>query len=310
MGTPNWGQARTLAKRRGYVFQSSEIYGGAASGGIRTAGLELKRKVKEAGGRHGARRETRRPRCRILMHPKVGRPATCHFTIRWECLNCHQPLPRDTLLSEQAEGACRAAVLRLRHERQVDTSPEFNLLFKPTRAPPKTAEVGTCAPRRAGDYGLPEREQSARQGCPSGSRSRKGFERDHPRELHLPHARVRADGDAVLREARHRRGVVRPVAREAAGLAPRGDRAGPRAHPLRAAREAGALCQRRGRRGVLLRRQHRRRGVGRDRGDPQPHRLRPQPPPGVQRQADGVHRPRGGRAVHAVHHRDQPAPTG
>ena len=40
------------------------------------------------------------------------------------------------------------------------------------------------------------RHRADRQGVP---------QRDHARELHLPHARVRADGDAVLRRAGHRR---------------------------------------------------------------------------------------------------------
>ena len=42
----------------------------------------------------------------------------------------------------------------------------------------------------------PVRHRPDRQGVP---------QRDHARQLHLPHPRVRADGDAVLREAGHRR---------------------------------------------------------------------------------------------------------
>ena len=41
-------------------------------------------------------------------------------------------------------------------------------------------------------------------------------QRDHAGQLHLPHARVRADGDGVLRRARHRRGVVRVLGGRAA----------------------------------------------------------------------------------------------
>ena len=43
-------------------------------------------------------------------------------------------------------------------------------------------------------------------------------QRDHARQLHLPHARVRADGDGVLRAARRGRAVARALARAAAGL--------------------------------------------------------------------------------------------
>ena len=41
-------------------------------------------------------------------------------------------------------------------------------------------------------------------------------QRDHARQLHLPHARVRADGDGVLRPARRGRQVVRALARTSA----------------------------------------------------------------------------------------------
>ena len=43
-------------------------------------------------------------------------------------------------------------------------------------------------------------------------------QRDHARELHLPHARVRADGDGVLRPARRGPAVVRVLVPGAPGL--------------------------------------------------------------------------------------------
>ena len=46
-------------------------------------------------------------------------------------------------------------------------------------------------------------------------------QRDHAGQLHLPHARVRADGDGVLRRARHRRRVVRALGRAAHAVVPR-----------------------------------------------------------------------------------------
>ena len=64
----------SLAKRRGYVFQSSEIYGGAASvWDYGPLGVELKRNVKEAWWRDTV---TTRPDvvgldCSILMHPRT-----------------------------------------------------------------------------------------------------------------------------------------------------------------------------------------------------------------------------------------------
>ena len=74
-------------------------------------------------------------------------------------------------------------------------------------------------PQRAAELAAADslRHRPDRQGVP---------ERDHAGELHLPHPRVRADGDAVLRAAGHRRRVVRALARVADGVAP-----GPRPHP-------------------------------------------------------------------------------
>ena len=100
-------------------------------------------------------------------------------------------------------------------------------------------------------------------------------QRDHAGQLHLPHARVRADGDGVLRRARHRRGVVRVLDRRLRGLVPR-----PRHHAreppaLRAPeREAVPLLEedRRPRVPVPVRGQR----VGRAHGRRQPHRLRPE----------------------------------
>ncbi len=99
-------------------------------------------------------------------------------------------------------------------------------------------------------------------------------QRDHARQLHLPHARVRADGDGVLRQAGRGRRVAPVLARRAHPLVRR-----PRHQPrqpasLRArAREAVALLEAHRRHRVPL--QLRGLGVGRARGHRQPHRLRP-----------------------------------
>ena len=104
-------------------------------------------------------------------------------------------------------------------------------------------------------------------------------QRDHARQLRLPHARVRADGDGVLRAA----GRGAAVARVLAGRAPRlvrAPRAGPRpAAPARArARGAVALLERHQRRRVPLPDR-----LVRARGHRQPRRLRPHPARGVLR---------------------------
>ncbi len=98
-------------------------------------------------------------------------------------------------------------------------------------------------------------------------------QRDHDRQLHLPHAGIRADGDGVLRAAAGGRAVVRALARAADELV---DAARDPARPPAPAppRRRGAL--------PLLERHERHRvpvpdRLVRARGDRQPRRLRPAP---------------------------------
>ena len=64
-------------------------------------------------------------------------------------------------------------------------------------------------------------QQARAEGAVRHRADRQGVsQRDHARELHLPDARVRADGDAVLRGAGHRRGALRVLARGAHGMVP------------------------------------------------------------------------------------------
>ena len=63
-------------------------------------------------------------------------------------------------------------------------------------------------------------------------------QRDHARQLHLPHARVRADGDGVLRQARHRARVARVLGRPAHQLVSRISACAPRT-------SVSATCRRR-----------------------------------------------------------------
>ena len=96
-------------------------------------------------------------------------------------------------------------------------------------------------------------------------------QRDHAAELRLPHPRVRADGDGVLRAAGREPAVVRVLVGRAVPLVrrarhPRGQAPPAPPRPGRAV----ALLARHGRRGVPLPL-----GLGRARGDRQPGRLRP-----------------------------------
>ncbi len=143
----------------------------------------------------------------------------------------------------------------------------------------------------------PVRRRADRQGVP---------QRDHARQLHLPDARVRADGDRVLRQAGRRRGGAPGLDRRAHAVVRR---------PRHAAREPAPARADEGRAGALRQALRRSRvplpdGVERARGDRQPDRLRPQgaqPQPGEPRRgrraallrsgAEEAHRPVRHRAV-------------
>ena len=104
----------SLCKRRGFLFQSSEIYGGLNGfWDYGPLGVELKRNVKEAWWRDmvtGPRRPRRRPPgapttyemigldCTIIMHPQV-----------WKCSG-HYDLFRDFMVD------CRESKKRYRHD--------------------------------------------------------------------------------------------------------------------------------------------------------------------------------------------------
>lgn len=97
----------SLCKRRGYVFQSSEIYGGLESCyDYGPLGVELKRNVKDVWWRQMVhqRDDMVGVDCSILMHPEVWR-ASGHlesFTDPLvECLNCHHRFRADKLGSDR-----------------------------------------------------------------------------------------------------------------------------------------------------------------------------------------------------------------
>ena len=86
----------------------------------------------------------------------------------------------------------------------------FNLMFETTIGPVK--EAGSTVYLRPRDRAghLPRLQAGAAVRAPQAAvRHRAGRQvvpqRDHARQLHLPHARVRADGDGVLRPARRGR---------------------------------------------------------------------------------------------------------
>ena len=99
----------SLCKQRGFIFQSSEIYGGTgAVYDYGPLGVELKRNLREAWWEEmvHSRDDVEGLDAGILMHPKVWE-ASGHvegFTDPLvECRNCHRRFKADDLLEEQGE---------------------------------------------------------------------------------------------------------------------------------------------------------------------------------------------------------------
>ena len=200
-------------------------------------------------------------------------------------------------------------VPELRHPRPVDRAARVQRpaqdLPRPGRG--RVRPALPAARDRAGHLReLPERRCSRRARKPPFGIGQigKSFRNEiTPGQLHLPHPRVRADGDGVLRQAGHGRGVAPVLDRR---RAPTGTSASAstREQPaaLRAPEgEAVALLQAHRRHRVPLRLH--RLGVGRARGHRQPHRLRPDDALAALGRRPVVLRPGHRRALHAVRHR-------
>ncbi|MEQ9398051.1 MAG: glycine--tRNA ligase [Longimicrobiales bacterium] len=125
----------SLCKRRGYIFQSSEIYGGTGSvWDYGPLGVELKRNVKELWWRAMVhqRDDIEGLDAAILMHPRVWE-ASGHvdgFTDPLvECANCHRRFRAD--LPEVADGQCPTCGTR----DAFGEARSFNLMFKTFMGP-------------------------------------------------------------------------------------------------------------------------------------------------------------------------------
>ncbi|MFW6193662.1 MAG: glycine--tRNA ligase, partial [Gemmatimonadota bacterium] len=101
----------SLCKQRGFVFQSSEIYGGAGSVyDYGPLGVELKRNLRDAWWTEmvTSREDVEGVDAGILMHPKVWE-ASGHvegFTDPLvECRNCHRRFRADELLAGDEDEA-------------------------------------------------------------------------------------------------------------------------------------------------------------------------------------------------------------
>ena len=267
-----------LSKRRGFVFPSAEIYGGFRStydyGPI---GVLLLRNVKDAWWRSMVqmRDDVVGLDAAILSPPAIWE-ASGHlknFTDPLvDCRSCHERFRQDQLDDLTTCPNCGAK----------DTFTEarqFNLMFK-THAGPVEHEArgGLPAARDGAGHVRQLRQRAADQPQEAAVRHRPDRQvvpqRDHARQLRVPHPGVRADGARVLRAARRGRPVVRVL-----GRGPRTSGTSTSASPTD---EAPPPAPRRRRAEPLLL-GHLRRGVplpvglGRARGHRQPGRLRPHP---------------------------------
>ena len=122
----------SLSKRRGFLFQSSEIYGGLnATWDYGPLGAELKRNVKDAWWRsvvHG-RDDMVGLDAAILMHPKVWETSGHVESFSdplVECKSCHQRFRADDIAEATACPACGGELSNPR---------SFNLMFKTFMGP-------------------------------------------------------------------------------------------------------------------------------------------------------------------------------
>ena len=295
----------SLCKRRGFVFQSSEIYGGAASvWDYGPLGVELRKNVADLwwSAMVHARDDIEGLDAGILMHPRVWE-ASGHvsgFTDPLlECKTCKKRWRADHI--EQAGCARKPSVAPGAHADCDLGEPRlFNLMFKTFMGPvEEDASVVFLRPETAqGSYvNFLNVQQTSRQRVPFGiAQLGKAFRNEI------------TPGNFIFRtrefEQAEMQFFVKPGSddewfdywlEQRIALAPR-DR-----HP---AGEAAAARPRSERAGALRqdRRRHRVRvplrlaGAG---GRPQPHRLRPLTPPGVFRQAPHLHRSGRWRALPA-----------
>ncbi len=228
----------SLSKRRGFIFPSSEIYGGInAVWDYGPLGVELKNNVKRAWWKAMVqdRNDIVGLDAGILMHPQVWVTSghVGSFTDPLvECPECRRryrldELPGDGEPDARPTSGTRRVTQRLGlvcpNDGTVLSPPRrFNLMFTSHMGPVEDdARDRLLPPRdRAGLVRqLQERPAELAQEDPVRHRPDRQVvpQRDLARQLRVPDARVRADGDAVLRPpGRGRVGRLRGLAARSA----------------------------------------------------------------------------------------------
>ncbi len=261
MATPNPLDAViALAKRRGFVFQSGEIYGGSRSAwDYGPLGVALKENIKRQWWQFMVQsRDDIVGLDSAVILPRRVWEVSGHVEVfsdpLVESLHTHKRYRADHLLEQYEEKHGHPPANGLADIKDPDTGQPGSwngaaeLLGASQDLPrPGRQRGGTALPAardRAGHlHQFRQRARLVAHEAPV--RHRPGGQelpqRDHAGKLHLPHARIRADGDGVLRRAGHRRGVVPVLDRALRGVVPR-PRAHAREHPAVRASQGEALA--------------------------------------------------------------------
>ena len=193
----------SLAKRRGIAFQSSEIYGGLRSSwDYGPLGVELRRNISDAWWRSMVqlRDDIVGLDAAIIMSPRVWE-ARGHVAGVLRPAGRVRELPPPVPRGPPPEPTRSA---RTAAERAFTEARQFNLMFK-THMGPVEDDSGVAYLRPETAQGMfvdfPQRPDVDAQEAAVRHRADRQVvpQRDHAGQLHLPHARVRADGDGVLR---------------------------------------------------------------------------------------------------------------
>ena len=260
-----------LAKRRGLIFPASEIYGGIANTyDYGHYGVLLKRNVTDAWWRAmiQERDDVVALDSAIIQHPRTWEASGHLAGFSDPLVQCLGKCKRRFRLDHLQEAAVAAgedpAAVKCPVCGGDLTEPRpFNLMFQTTIGPVAGGGLDRLPAPRDRPGHLPRlQDHAAVRAQEAAVRDRAGRQvlpqRDHAGQLHLPHARVRADGDGVLRAARRGGQVVRVLVPGAPGLV----------HAAGHLARAAAPARARGRRAValLVRDQRRRVPVSRSAG--------------------------------------------
>ena len=167
----------SLCKRRGFIFQSSEIYGGAGSvWDYGPLGVELKRNVQDRWWHHmvRSRDDIEGLDSAILMHPRVWE-ASGHVSgfvdPLVECKNCKRRFRADDPALKGAPGTPQAQCPSCGMKGTIGEARQFNLMFKTFMGPVEdSASVVYLRPETAqGTYvNFLNVQQATRQRVPFG----------------------------------------------------------------------------------------------------------------------------------------------